>query len=135
MANTKESASKSLRLLWLQAWSLASRASVIQGTSRAACLLMEVILRFKLLELSDIAETIRAMLNAAELNGPSILCDSSLMLWTRVLETVYHLGSNHAIDAPRQICNWMRSSWTIGEQSAYLQVLSVLLVLILMQAR
>ena len=115
MANTREYAVKSFRTVWLQAWSLASRASVIQGTSRAACMLMQEILRLELLESSDTAETIRAMLNAAELNGPSLLCDTSLMLWIRVLDTVYQLGSNYAVDASRQICNWIRGLWTIGK--------------------
>jgi serine-protein kinase ATM len=119
MASSNTPEPHSLHPRWVHAWSLASRASVTQGTSRAACMVLDVILRLRLLPLSDVAETMKSMLVSAELNGPSILCDSSVMLWTRVLEIAYQLGSNYAIDAPRQVCNWMRSSWSIGTLMAY----------------
>jgi serine-protein kinase ATM len=94
---------------------------------------MEELLRLELLDFSDVADTIRSMLNAAELNGPSLLCDSSLMLWTRVLDTVNQLGSNYAVDAPRQISNWLRGLWTIGKEGV-LYTCSPRLWLIAMQA-
>jgi ataxia telangiectasia mutated family protein len=75
---------------------------------------METLLRFELLEYSEITETIRSMLSSVDLNGPSVLCDSSLMLWTRILKMRLHTASGLGLEAAKQISNWLRGVWTIG---------------------
>lgn len=114
IASAKDAKSHLLKPYWQQIWDLASRASVSHVTSRAACILMETLLRFELLDYSEVTETIRSMLSAVDLNGPSVLCDSSLMLWARIMKMRIHTAAGLGLDASKQICNWLRGLWTIG---------------------
>jgi ataxia telangiectasia mutated family protein len=76
---------------------------------------METLLRSQLVELSEVTETIRSMLSAMNLNGPSILCDTSLMLLTKLLNMRLHAASGLGFDASKEILNWLRGAWTIGK--------------------
>ncbi|KAL1966845.1 hypothetical protein VTN77DRAFT_3810 [Rasamsonia byssochlamydoides] len=127
IASAKDARSHLLKPYWQQIWDLASRASVSQVTSRAACILMETLLRFELLDYSEVTETIRSMLSAVDLNGPSVLCDSSLMLWARIIKMRLHTASGLGLDASKQICNWLRGVWTIGTISDRIQAAQIAL--------
>lgn len=103
-----------LRPHWQQIWDLSSRAAASHGTSRAACGLMDSMLRFRLLGQAEVMESVGAMLTAMDINGPAMLCDSSLMLLTRILRLRLHVASKGGLDTSREICNWLRRAWSMG---------------------
>ncbi|KAL2011470.1 hypothetical protein VTN00DRAFT_4188 [Thermoascus crustaceus] len=114
VASSSDAKSPLLKPHWRQIWDLASRASVAQATSRAACNLMSVILQNELLDFSEITETIRSMLSSVDLNGPSMLCDSSLAIWAIIMKMHMHVNPSLGLDAAKQTCGWLRGAWTIG---------------------
>lgn len=104
----------SLKPHWQQIWNLTFRASTSQFTSRAACHLMDVILKFGLLEYSAVAETTRSMLLSVNLNGPSAISDSSLALWATIIRMSTQMNPSPVLNASKQVCGWLREVWTIG---------------------
>lgn len=114
VVSSDDAKSSLMRPLWIQIWDLSSRALTTQVTSRAACYLMNLILRFDLLEHSVTGDVIRSMLSSVDLNGPSVLCDSSLMLWTTIMKMNTHISHVPGLNPSIQICNWLRGVWSIG---------------------
>ncbi|PGH11865.1 hypothetical protein AJ80_06930 [Polytolypa hystricis UAMH7299] len=114
-----------MHTLWLQVWELASRNLSVQATSRAACGLMTTILRFKLLEYADVADTLDAILSSVDLNGPSNLTDSALSFWATVAEIRTKFNPTQAQDMSKQICAWLRSTWTLGTLTDRIQALQI----------
>ncbi|PLB44362.1 serine/threonine-protein kinase tel1 [Aspergillus steynii IBT 23096] len=106
--------SSSLRDAWQRVWDLTSRASTSHTTSRAACTLMNSIIHFELLEYSERAEAINSMLSSVNLNGPSVMSDSSLALWATVTRAIAQINPGSVPHASKLICTWLREAWTIG---------------------
>lgn len=114
IAVSDSSKSPLLKPYWRQIWDLAFRASAFQVNTRAACALMEIILRLELVESTDLTDNIRSMLSSMDLNGPSALCDTSLRLLTTLFDKRLHTAAGLGVDSVKSICNWLRSSWTFG---------------------
>ncbi|OJJ51010.1 hypothetical protein ASPZODRAFT_162899 [Penicilliopsis zonata CBS 506.65] len=114
IATRPDSKAASLRESWQKAWELASRASTSQVSCRAACHLMCVILEHDLLEHSVIAETTRSMLLSANLNGPSIISDSSLNLWAKIAHLNTQIIPGPTLNVSKHICGWLREFWSVG---------------------
>ncbi|KAL4904800.1 hypothetical protein BDW74DRAFT_178375 [Aspergillus multicolor] len=104
----------SLEKYWQQVWELTSRASTSQLTSRAACHLQNSILHYGLLDYSAVADTINSMLSFVNLNGPSVLSDSSLDLWASFIRMIAQINPGSVSNASTQICAWLRDAWSIG---------------------
>ncbi|KAK1140739.1 Serine/threonine-protein kinase tel1 [Aspergillus melleus] len=109
----------SLHDAWQRVWDLASRASTSHTTSRAACTLMTSILQFELLEYSASAEAINSMLSSVNLNGPSLMSDSSLAFWATVTRAIAQINPGSVPHASKLICTWLREAWTIGSFCTY----------------
>ncbi|KAE8148149.1 Serine/threonine-protein kinase tel1 [Aspergillus avenaceus] len=115
----------SLRPLWQQAWELTCRASNSQLTSRAACILMDCILQYDLLEYSAVAEATNSMLSSIDLNGPSTLSDASLALWATMARLTAQMNPGALSDASKHICAWLREVWLIGTITDRIQTAQV----------
>ncbi|PKY03552.1 serine/threonine-protein kinase tel1 [Aspergillus campestris IBT 28561] len=120
-ACSPEARSPSLKTCWQQVWDLTSRASTTQSTSRAACNLMNYILRNSLLEYSVIAETTSSMLSSVNLNSPSTMSDSSLGLWVTISQMTAQMNPAFISNASKQICAWLREVWVIGTMTDRMQ--------------
>lgn len=96
-------------------WDLASRASTSQMTSRAACNLIDNILRFDLLEYSVMAEKTRSILSSVNISGPSTITDSSLAVWATITRMNAQVNPGSALSTSKQICAWLQQVWTIGK--------------------
>lgn len=82
--------------------------------TRAACALLEAIVRLELVDFAGLTDNIRSMLSSMELNGPSALCDTSLRLLTTLFDKRLHTVAGLGVDSVKGVCNWLRSSWTFG---------------------
>uniref|UniRef100_A0A093Y128 Serine/threonine-protein kinase Tel1 n=2 Tax=Talaromyces marneffei PM1 TaxID=1077442 RepID=A0A093Y128_TALMA len=99
IAVSDSSKSPLLKPYWRQIWDLAFRASAFQVNTRAACALMEIILRLELVESTDLTDNIRSMLSSMDLNGPSALCDTSLRLLTTLFDKRLHTAAGLGVDS------------------------------------
>ncbi|KAH2370988.1 Serine/threonine-protein kinase tel1 [Aspergillus fumigatus] len=106
IASSADAGSPFLKKYWQQAWDLASRASISQYTSRAACHLMSSILKFGLLDYSVVA-------------------DSSLELWAIITRLCAQTNPGSVSNASKQICSWLREAWVIGTVTDRIQTAQV----------
>ncbi|KAK5989152.1 Serine/threonine-protein kinase TEL1 [Cladobotryum mycophilum] len=65
---------------WRQIWHLAARSVSLPATSRAACLLLHSIIEADILPYHTLSDDINSIVTNADINGPGILCDTSLAL-------------------------------------------------------
>ncbi|KAF2848137.1 hypothetical protein T440DRAFT_556925 [Plenodomus tracheiphilus IPT5] len=106
-----------LKSYWISAWQSASRAVTSISNSRAACHLMDILLRLEIVPFSAISGTAQSMLLSIELSGPALLTESSSsFLTTLVRERIAENPTNFNSTAER-ILNWTLSKWTPGSWS------------------
>ncbi|KAJ2984709.1 hypothetical protein NUW58_g5918 [Xylaria curta] len=101
----------SLGALWKQAWQVAVRSVSMTGTCRAASFLLNSILTYDLLAYSDIMGDISDMVTTADVNGPAVLVDSSLILMTALLQLRNHHLPNASHATNNHVIRWMLSRW------------------------
>ncbi|KAI1154204.1 phosphatidylinositol 3 [Nemania diffusa] len=101
----------SLSILWKQTWQVAVRSVSMAGTSRAASILLDFILTNKLLAYSDVMGDISNIVTTADVNGPAVLVDSSLILMTTLLQLRNHHLPNASHATSNHIIRWMLSRW------------------------
>ncbi|KAI1143923.1 hypothetical protein F5Y05DRAFT_10911 [Hypoxylon sp. FL0543] len=101
----------SLSALWKQIWQIAVRAVSMTASCRASSVLLYSIIAHELVSYRDIADDINSMIMAADVNGPAIVVDSSLVLMTSLL----HLRNFQLPSASHATCNhvirWMFFRW------------------------
>lgn len=76
---------------------------------------MSMIIQFKLFDHAGIIDTIEALVSSADLKGPANLSDASLSLWGSMLELRSGSKAAQNQDMVKQICGWLKGSWTIGK--------------------
>ncbi|KAJ5527329.1 hypothetical protein N7513_011488 [Penicillium frequentans] len=106
---------------WPRAIDLTTRSFSSSGTSRAACKLTSSILEAELLDYSIATDTVRSLLSSANFNGPSVISDSSLELWSLITR----MNPDSIQNSSNQICNWLREVWTIGAVTDRVQTANV----------
>ncbi|GAW26033.1 putative serine threonine-protein kinase tel1 [Rosellinia necatrix] len=105
----------SLSTLWKQSWQVAVRSVSMAGTSRAASFLLYSILKNELLPYSEIMGDISDIVTTADVNGPAVLVDSSLVLMTALLQLRNHHLPNASHATNNHVVRWMLSRWFPGE--------------------
>ncbi|PGH11261.1 hypothetical protein AJ79_04996 [Helicocarpus griseus UAMH5409] len=122
IASCSAATSHELRPLWIRVWELTSRALASPTTSRASCHLMTAILHFRLLDYSSVVDTTDLMTSSVELNGPSGLTDSALLMWATMVEFRTKINPAHSQNMPKQICAWIKSNWTLTDRVHTMQI-------------
>ncbi|KAI1074455.1 hypothetical protein F5B20DRAFT_563328 [Whalleya microplaca] len=101
----------SLSALWKQLWQIAVRSVSMTGTCRASSVLLHSIIQNELVAYRDVADDINSMVTTADVNGPAVVVDSSLVLMTALL----HLRNFQLASASYVTCNhvvrWMFFRW------------------------
>ncbi|KAI0408791.1 phosphatidylinositol 3 [Xylaria palmicola] len=101
----------SLNALWKQAWQVAVRSVSMAGTCRAASFLLKSILTNELLTYSEIMSDVNDIVTTADVNGPAVLVDSSLILMTALLQLRNHHLPNASHATNNHVIRWMLSRW------------------------
>lgn len=65
---------------WTQVWHIAVRAISLPATCRAACFVVHAIVETDVLPYHLLSEEVNSIIATADVNGPAVLCDSSLSL-------------------------------------------------------
>lgn len=95
---------------------MAARNLSISASCRASSALLSAIVTNDLLSYHEISDDINSIITAADVSGPSVVVDSSVMLMTKLLQlrnyrlpSASHATCNHVI-------RWLFLRWDPGEK-------------------
>jgi ataxia telangiectasia mutated family protein len=108
----RNAAHATLRSYWMSAWQSASRAATSISVSRAACHLMDVLLRLQIVPFSSISDIAQSMLLSIELSGPALLTESSSSLMATIMRERIQENPTHFNVTSERILSWLFSKWT-----------------------
>ncbi|CAO2655342.1 Nn.00g104060.m01.CDS01 [Neocucurbitaria sp. VM-36] len=97
---------------WISAWQSASRAVTSISISRAACHLMDVLLRLRIVPFSAVSGIVQSMLSSIELSGPALLTETSSSLLTTIIRERIKENPTHFNSTAERIMHWLLSKWT-----------------------
>ncbi|KAF2489805.1 hypothetical protein BU16DRAFT_566907 [Lophium mytilinum] len=97
---------------WESIWQTAARTITSDSSSRAACHLMNVVLRLGLISYESISEVVERVLPSVELNGPALLTESSSSLWTTLLRGRTEGNPTLFNETSERILQWLYCKWT-----------------------
>ncbi|KAL2140652.1 hypothetical protein VTI28DRAFT_3548 [Corynascus sepedonium] len=105
----------SLSSSWKQLWHLGVRALSLPPVSRAACVLLNWILKANLVPRHEIADDVTQIVTTADISGPSVLVDSSLILMLRLLRLRNNMFPNASQATSSHIIRWVFVRWSPAE--------------------
>lgn len=79
---------------------------------RAACHLMDVLLKLEVVAFPAVSDTIQSMLLSIELTGPALLTETSSSLLTTVIRERVKENPTHFNLTAERILSWLFSKWT-----------------------
>ncbi|RYO97250.1 hypothetical protein DL764_007350 [Monosporascus ibericus] len=97
--------------LWKQSWQFAARSVTMTGTCRASSLLLYSVLTNDLLPYRDIADDVNAMITTADVNGPAVVVDSSLLFMTKLLHLLNYQLPSASYATCNHVVRWMFLRW------------------------
>ncbi len=100
--------------MWKQVWQLTIRSISIAGACRAACALLHSILEADLLNYHSIADDITVVVTAADISGPALLTDSSLILMHHLLHLRNSILPSASQATSSHMIRWVFSKWKPG---------------------
>ncbi|KAL7930004.1 hypothetical protein V8C35DRAFT_313835 [Trichoderma chlorosporum] len=112
--------SKECRLqqdIWRQIWHSAARSVSLPATSRAACFLVHSIIETDTLPYHNISDDINSMITTADINGPGVLCDTSLALMSHLLHVRNSKLPSASHSTSSFIIRWAFLRWNPSELS------------------
>uniref|UniRef100_A0A4E9DXT2 Serine/threonine-protein kinase Tel1 n=1 Tax=Gibberella zeae TaxID=5518 RepID=A0A4E9DXT2_GIBZA len=103
--------------VWRQLWHFATRSVSLPGTSRAASVLLHAILEADVLPYHTISQDINNMVTTADVNGPSVLCDTSISLMFHVLQLRNARVPSASQSTCHHIIRWVFLRWNPNEST------------------
>jgi ataxia telangiectasia mutated family protein len=108
----KHATRDALKPYWYSVWQSATRAVTSLSSCRAACHLMDVLLKLDVVSFALVTASVQNMLFSIELSGPALLTDTSMAFMTTLIrERVRENPTSHDMTAER-ILNWLFGKWT-----------------------
>jgi ataxia telangiectasia mutated family protein len=99
----RNAAHATLKPYWISAWQSASRAATSISVSRAACHLMDVLLKLQVVPFSTVSDIAQSMLLSIE---------SSSSLLTTIMRERIQENPTHFNATSERILSWLFSKWT-----------------------
>jgi len=100
---------------WKQLWQLGVRALSLPPTSRAACVLLHSVLEANLVPRHELADDVNQIVTTADISGPSVLVDSSLVLMLSLLRLRNNMFPNASQATSNHIIRWVFVRWSPGK--------------------
>lgn len=104
--------------IWRQLWHIAARSLSLPATSRASCLFLHVILEAGILPHHTLSEDINNFVTTADVNGPAILCDTSLSLMSHLFHERNARLPSASQATSSHIIRWVFLKWNPSESSS-----------------
>lgn len=99
---------------WKHLWQIAARAVSLPSTSRAACVLLHTILDINLVLYHTVSDDVNSIVTAADVNGPALLVDSSIILMLHLLSLRNVKLPNASQSTSHHIIRWVFLKWNPG---------------------
>ncbi|KAL0931007.1 phosphatidylinositol 3 (ataxia telangiectasia mutated) [Colletotrichum truncatum] len=103
--------------LWKHTWQIAVRAVGQPNTCRAACVLLHTILESKLVPYHNISDEVNSIVTTADVNGPALLVDSSIILMLHLLFLRNVKLPNASQATCHHIIRWVFLRWNPADMS------------------
>lgn len=101
--------------LWTTVWQAAMRYVPVSSTSRAACHLLNILLRRGVVEYSSVSGSVDTIFSDANVNGPAVLCESSLSLWIAMMNKRLIENPSSGGTMVNRMLQWLFAKWTPSE--------------------
>lgn len=98
-------------------WQLAVRSVSIPSTCRAACVLLHAILEAHLLPYHAIADEVNKIVTMADVCGPAVLVDSSLVFMHCLTSIRNAMVPSASQKTSSHIIRWVFATWKPGRSS------------------
>lgn len=109
---------------WKQVWQLAVRSVSMTTTCRAACLLLNSMLKGQLLPHHAVADDINNMVTMADICGPVALLDCSLVFMNSLANVRNELAPSAVQITSSSIIRWVFSTWKPGRSHVFQSLFS-----------
>lgn len=100
-----------LKPFWSSVWKSASRAVTSVSTCRAACHLMDMLLRLEIIPFSTITADAQSMVFSVELNGPALLTETSVAFMTTIIQERVRENPTNLDATAERVLNWLFGKW------------------------
>lgn len=104
---------------WKQVWQLAVRSVSIPSTCRAACVLLHAILEAHVIPYHAIADDVTKMVTMADICGPAVLVDSSLVFMHYLAGIRNSMVPSASQKTSSHVIRWVFTTWKPGRFSPY----------------
>lgn len=105
--------------IWRQLWSIAVRSLSQPALCRGSCLLLQTLLDADVLPKHTLTADLNSFITTADVNGPAILCDTSISLMSCLLhERNVRLPSASQITS-NQVIRWAFLKWNPSKLSSW----------------
>ncbi|GJC90958.1 serine/threonine-protein kinase TEL1 [Colletotrichum liriopes] len=102
---------------WKHVWQVAARAVSLPSTCRAASVLLHTILEKDLVPYHDVSDDINSIVTTADVNGPALLVDSSIILMLHLLTLRNVKLPNASQSTSHHIIRWAFLKWNPADPS------------------
>ncbi|GKT73500.1 phosphatidylinositol 3 [Colletotrichum tofieldiae] len=102
---------------WKHVWQVAARAVSLPSTCRAASVLLHTILEKDLVPYHDVSDDINSIVTTADVNGPALLVDSSIILMLHLLTLRNVKLPNASQSTSHHIIRWAFLKWSPADPS------------------
>lgn len=126
LATQQISTASSLASLWASIWQLGIRSMSTGPTCRAACCLLNVMLRLRHASQAHIAELTRILGSSIDLSGPALLSDSAVQLLQTALQVSTNGYPTTASNIAEHTLGWLFRRWTPSkfDERGYMSTIS-----------
>lgn len=100
---------------WKQLWHVGARALTYSATCRAASTQLHAMLATGVVQYHEIGEDVEAMITLADISGPVLLCDSSILLMMHLLHVRVTEVPGTSLIACSHVTRWLLSRWNPGK--------------------
>ncbi|KAL5329330.1 hypothetical protein ACEPPN_002841 [Leptodophora sp. 'Broadleaf-Isolate-01'] len=96
---------------WTQLWQFGVRSLTFSATCRAAALELHAIIARGLVRYHEIGEDVDAIVTAADISGPVVLCDSSMFLMVDLLHARVTEVPGASLTTAQHVIRWLFARW------------------------
>lgn len=116
-ARREGASSEDMSATWKQIWQLVVRNISLPGVTRAACVLLHTLLETDLVNYHGVSNDINSIVTTADVNGPAIITDSTLLLMLHLLRLRNLKLPNASQTTCSHIIRWVFFRWDPSKSS------------------
>ncbi|TAQ88370.1 hypothetical protein B7494_g3315 [Chlorociboria aeruginascens] len=120
-------------IAWIQSWHTGKRFLTFSATCRAAAVLLHSILARGLVQYHEVGEDVDMMITAADIHGPTVLCEASIQLMIHLLHTRITEVPGASLVACQHVIRWFFARWNPGPSHLTILLTSSQIALLILE--